>query len=146
ASSVKLDGKGRLILYDKNRAITESLALAELSDVSIEPVGTEQLAVPVERVARAVCDSERKGPEPHLLEYQPCRLPTADPFAIVTGAPLRDNLPLIEGVQVRFDPFRVIVALGRVSEQEARKFQEGEIGLYLQQIDGLISLVVNVED
>src|SRR5262249_49482476 len=59
---------------------------------------------------------------------------------------LGDGRPLIEGVQVRFDLLWVIVAFEGVTEQEARKFQEGQLGLYLQEIDGLISLVVNVED
>jgi hypothetical protein len=128
ASSVNIDGKGRLIRYDNNRAIREHLALAELSDVSIDSVGAGQLAAPVERAGVPVCDSARPRP-----------------LAIVTGAPLGDARPLIAGVQVRFDLLWVIVAFEGVTEQEARKFQEGEIGLYLQEIDGL-SLAVNVED
>jgi hypothetical protein len=35
-SSMKIDGKGALILYDKYRGITENLTLAELKDFSIE--------------------------------------------------------------------------------------------------------------
>jgi hypothetical protein len=35
---MKIDGEGRLILYDKDRAIIEYLTLAELSDVVIESV------------------------------------------------------------------------------------------------------------
>ena len=35
--SIKIDGKGALILYDKD-GITENLTLAELRDVSIESV------------------------------------------------------------------------------------------------------------
>ena len=35
-SSMKIDGKGALILYDKYRGITENLTLAELRDLSIE--------------------------------------------------------------------------------------------------------------
>ena len=38
ANSMKIDGKGTLILYDKNRGIIENLTLAELSDISIESV------------------------------------------------------------------------------------------------------------
>ncbi len=38
ASSMKIDGRGTLILYDKNRDITENLTLAELRDLSIESV------------------------------------------------------------------------------------------------------------
>jgi len=38
ASSMKIDGRGTLILYDKNRGITENLTLAELRDLSIESV------------------------------------------------------------------------------------------------------------
>ena len=37
-SSMKIDGKGALILYDKDRGITENLTLAELRDLSIESV------------------------------------------------------------------------------------------------------------
>jgi hypothetical protein len=37
-TSIKIDGKGALILYDKDRRITENLTLAELRDVSIESV------------------------------------------------------------------------------------------------------------
>jgi hypothetical protein len=36
-SSIEIDGKGALILYDKD-GITENLTLAELRDVSIESV------------------------------------------------------------------------------------------------------------
>jgi hypothetical protein len=38
ASSMKIDGKGALILYDKDRRIIENLTLAELSHLSIESV------------------------------------------------------------------------------------------------------------
>jgi predicted ribosome quality control (RQC) complex YloA/Tae2 family protein len=38
ASSLKIDGQGALILYDKNRGILENLTISELSDLSIEPV------------------------------------------------------------------------------------------------------------
>ena len=38
AASMKIDGKGNLILYDKGRRIIENLTLAELSDLSIEHV------------------------------------------------------------------------------------------------------------
>src|SRR5258708_21087094 len=38
--SIKIDGKGALILYDKDRGITENLTLAELRDLSIESVRT----------------------------------------------------------------------------------------------------------
>jgi hypothetical protein len=38
ASSMKIDGKGSLILYDKNLGVIENLILAELSDLSIESV------------------------------------------------------------------------------------------------------------
>jgi hypothetical protein len=38
ASSMKIDGKGSLILYDKNRSIIENLTLGELSDLSVESV------------------------------------------------------------------------------------------------------------
>lgn len=38
ANSMKFDGKGALILYDKDRAILASLTLAELSELSIESV------------------------------------------------------------------------------------------------------------
>jgi hypothetical protein len=38
ASSIKIDGKGALILYDKDRSIIENLTLAELSDLFIESV------------------------------------------------------------------------------------------------------------
>jgi hypothetical protein len=38
ASSLKIDGKGALILYDKDRGIIENLTLAELSHLSIESV------------------------------------------------------------------------------------------------------------
>jgi hypothetical protein len=37
-SGLKIDGKGALILYDKDLGITESLTLAELRDLSIESV------------------------------------------------------------------------------------------------------------
>lgn len=36
ANSMKFDGKGALILYDKDRALLASLTLAELSELSIE--------------------------------------------------------------------------------------------------------------
>ena len=36
--SIKIDGKGTLILYDKDGGITENLTLAELRDLSIESV------------------------------------------------------------------------------------------------------------
>jgi hypothetical protein len=36
ASSMKIDGKGSLILYDKDRGVVENLTLAELDDLSIE--------------------------------------------------------------------------------------------------------------
>jgi hypothetical protein len=38
ASSLKIDGRGALILYDKNRGILENLTIGALSDLSIEPV------------------------------------------------------------------------------------------------------------
>jgi hypothetical protein len=38
ASSIKIDGKGALILYDKDRNIVENLTIAELSDLFIESV------------------------------------------------------------------------------------------------------------
>ena len=38
ASSMKIDGKGSLILYDKDRTIIENLTLADLNDFSIESV------------------------------------------------------------------------------------------------------------
>jgi hypothetical protein len=38
ASSLKIDGQGALILYDKNRGILENVTISELSDLSIEPV------------------------------------------------------------------------------------------------------------
>jgi len=37
-SSMKIDGKGAMILYDKYRGIAENLTLAELTDLSIESV------------------------------------------------------------------------------------------------------------
>ena len=37
-SGMKIDGKGAMILYDKDRGITENLTLAELRDLSIESV------------------------------------------------------------------------------------------------------------
>jgi hypothetical protein len=35
-SSMKIDGKGALILYDKDRSIIENLTLAEVTQLSIE--------------------------------------------------------------------------------------------------------------
>ena len=35
-SSIKIDGKGHLILYDKDRRIMENLTVAQLRDISIE--------------------------------------------------------------------------------------------------------------
>jgi len=37
-SSITIDGRGHLILYDKDRCIIENLKGAELTDVSIESV------------------------------------------------------------------------------------------------------------
>jgi hypothetical protein len=37
-SGIKIDGKGALILHDKDRGITENLTFAELRDLSIESV------------------------------------------------------------------------------------------------------------
>lgn len=37
-SSIKIDGKGHLILYDKDRRIIENLTVAKLRDISIESV------------------------------------------------------------------------------------------------------------
>jgi hypothetical protein len=42
ASSLKIDGKGALILYDKNRGIMDNLMLGELSDFSIEAYAARQ--------------------------------------------------------------------------------------------------------
>jgi hypothetical protein len=41
ASSMKIDGKGALVLYDKDRSIIENLTLAELSDLFIESVRSQ---------------------------------------------------------------------------------------------------------
>ena len=38
ASSMKIDGKGSLVLYDEGRTIIEKLTLADLSDFSIESI------------------------------------------------------------------------------------------------------------
>src|SRR5262245_28987212 len=61
--------RGSLIFYDNDCAIREHLALAELSDVSIESVGARELDMPVERAAMTVSEWPR--------------LP-----AIITGVPL----------------------------------------------------------
>ena len=42
ASSIKIDGKGHLILYDKDRRIIENLTVAGLRDISIESVRSRQ--------------------------------------------------------------------------------------------------------
>jgi hypothetical protein len=40
-SSMKIDGEGSLILYDKDRRISENLTIAELKDLSIESEFTQ---------------------------------------------------------------------------------------------------------
>ena len=47
ASSMKVDGKGSLILYDKNRGVIETLTIGELSDLFIGSVRS--------RAARGAC-------------------------------------------------------------------------------------------
>jgi len=47
ASSTKIDGKGSLILYDKNRGVIETLTIGELSDLFIGSVRC--------RAARGAC-------------------------------------------------------------------------------------------
>lgn len=61
ASSLKLDGKGALILYDKNRGIMENLMLSELSDFSIEASAARQPAALVDGARSTPTASHKKN-------------------------------------------------------------------------------------
>ena len=69
-----------------------------------------------------------------------------EPPPIVTGERLPDDRPLYEGVNIRFEPLEVIVAFEGITVREAEWFRTGEIGFYLQEIDSLMSLVIDVEN
>jgi len=44
-SSIKIDGKGHLILYGKDRRMIEKLTVAELRDIGIESVRSQGTAL-----------------------------------------------------------------------------------------------------